>query len=320
MLKGKKILITGGAGFIGSNLCDFFTHDNEVLCIDNLITGNKENINHLIGKDNFNFFETDIRNFEACVDIFKDVDIVFHQAALGSVPRSVKNPLDSHAHNASGFLNVIEAARIRNVSRFVFATSSSTYGDSKALPKVEGERGNLLSPYAVTKRLNELYADVYNRTYGLQYVGLRYFNVFGPNQNPNGAYAAVIPKFVKAIIEGNNITVNGDGNQTRDFTYVDNVVLANLLAATVSNQDALNCIYNIAYGEKITINGLIEVISEVLGELGFDNEVNVKYVDKRVGDIEHSYASLEKAKKGLGYIPKVSLKEGMKKYLKNILC
>ena len=316
MLEGKKILVTGGAGFIGSNLCEFLVQDNEVICVDNLITGKKENIHHLLDNPRFEFLEMDIRDFEACQKAVKGIDIIFHQAALGSVPRSIKTPLNTNEHNITGFLNVLEAARQEEVKRFVYASSSSTYGDHAQLPKVEDVIGNPLSPYAVTKFVNELYAGVYAKLYGIETVGLRYFNVFGRRQDPNGAYAAVIPRFIKSLKHNEPITINGDGEQTRDFTYIENVIQANVLAASTQNKASLNTVYNIAFGSSIYLNGLIEIIKDGFEKNGMKSgSFQVEYGPKRVGDIEHSFASIEKAKEFLGYEPQFSLEEGIDRYL-----
>lgn len=316
MLEGKKILITGGAGFIGSNLSEFLVEKNEVRCLDNLITGRKKNIEHLIDNPRFEFLEEDIRDFEACMKAAEGVDIIFHQAALGSVPRSIKTPLKTNDHNVSGFLNMLEAAKVQGVKRFVYATSSSTYGDHEELPKIEDRIGNPLSPYAVTKYVNELYANLYSRLFDIETIGLRYFNVFGGRQDPNGAYAAVIPKFIKLLHDGKSITINGDGEQTRDFTYIENVIQANVLAATVKNKEALNTVYNIAYGDCISLNQLVEVIRESFEENSFPHgKSKLVYGPKRIGDIEHSYASIAKAKKYLNYAPTSSLKAGITSYL-----
>ncbi len=316
MLEGKKILVTGGAGFIGSNLCHFLVKDNEVRCVDNLITGKKENISELLDNPRFQFLEMDIRNFEDCQRALKGIDVIFHQAALGSVPRSIKTPLNTNDHNITGFLNVLEAARQEEVQRFVFASSSSVYGDHETLPKKEEVIGSPLSPYAVTKHVNELYAEVYSRLYGLETVGLRYFNVFGPRQDPNGSYAAVIPRFIKHLKHNEGITINGDGNQTRDFTFIENVIQANVLAATVTNKEALNTIYNIAYGESISLNELVEKIRDGFDHCGIGmTDFEITYGDKRVGDIEHSFATVEKAQNLLGYQPTYSLEDGIKEYL-----
>lgn len=322
-IKNKKILITGGAGFIGSNLCNYFVKNNEVVCLDNFATGHFHNIAHLINNKNFTLIEGDIRDYSVCEAAVKGIDYVLHQAALGSVPRSINDPITSNEVNVSGFLNILRASTQEGVLRFVYAASSSTYGDSEALPKLEDVIGNPLSPYAVTKYINELYADVFNKTYGIETIGLRYFNVFGRNQDPNGAYAAVIPKFVKSFINHESPVINGDGNFSRDFTYIDNVVHMNEKALETKDINAINTVYNTAYGERTTLNELIKYLKEYLSE--FDPEISnieVKYNSIREGDIPHSLANIEKAKKLLNYNPKYSLKEGLREavewYWKNL--
>lgn len=320
MLKGKKILITGGAGFIGSNLCEHFLKQNEVTCLDSFVTGKKENIADLMSNPRFRFLEMDIRDFEACLEATKGIDIVFHQAALGSVPRSIQTPINTNAHNITGFLNMLEAARQNQIARFVFATSSSTYGDHPNLPKIEDTIGLPLSPYAVTKQVNELYAGVYSRLYNMETIGLRYFNVYGKKQDPDGAYAAVIPRFVKLLKQGLPITINGDGTQTRDFTFIEDVIQANELAATVSNKAALNTVYNIAFGQSISLNQLVEKMGESFRQANVDlTDAQVNYGPSRLGDIEHSYASIEKAKKLLSFNPQFSLELGIKRYLEYVV-
>lgn len=323
IIKDKKILITGGAGFIGSNLCNYFIKNNNIVCLDNFATGHFHNIAHLIENKNFELIEGDIRDYKTCENAVSGVDFVLHQAALGSVPRSINDPLTSNEVNVSGFLNILQAAAKEGVSRFVYAASSSTYGDSESLPKVENIIGKPLSPYAVTKYVNELYADVFSKTYGIETIGLRYFNVFGRNQDPNGAYAAVIPKFVKSFINHENPVVNGDGNFSRDFTYIENVVHMNEKALETNDVNAINTVYNTAFGERTTLNELINYLKEYLSE--FDSEIakiEVKYGSLREGDIPHSLASVDKAKKLLNYNPKYSLKEGLKEavewYWKNL--
>ncbi|WP_066755482.1 SDR family oxidoreductase [Crocinitomix algicola] len=312
----KKILITGAAGFIGSNLCRHLSKNNQVIGIDNLSTGHFKNVEPLMDSDNFEFHELDIRDEEGCVKITKGIDIILHQAALGSVPRSIKTPLETNANNVTGFLNLLDAARRNEVKRFVYATSSSVYGDHPKLPKTEETIGLPLSPYAVTKRVNELYADVYSKVYGLEIIGLRYFNVYGPNQDPNGAYAAVIPKFVSQILKGEAIKVNGDGLQTRDFTFVEDVIQANLLAAGTLNEKAFNQVFNISFGNRISLNGLIEEMkSSIQNVFGVTEELEVVHGPKRIGDIEHSFASIEKAQSILGYQPQYSLQKGLTTYL-----
>lgn len=312
LLNNKKILITGGAGFIGSNLCHYFVQQNDVICLDNLSTGKLENIQELILNERFTFIAGDLRNIDVCMEATKGVDIILHQAALGSVPRSIKTPLDTNANNVTGFLNIIEAARINNVKRIVFATSSSVYGDHPALPKKEDVIGKPLSPYAVTKQVNELYANVYGQLFDMEIIGLRYFNVYGPKQDPNRAYAAVIPKFIAQMIDGIPVKVNGDGNQTRDFTYIEDVIQANELAASTMNREAFNNVFNISFGNSISLNNLIETMSNLL--VAHDNSIpkaRIEFGPKRIGDIEHSYASIEKAQAILGYTPNYPLIKGL---------
>ena len=317
-LSNKKILVTGGAGFIGSNLCEaLLEKNNKVICLDNFATGKRENIAHLSSNDNFTLIEGDIRKLEDCLKASCGVDYVLHQAALGSVPRSVKDPITSNDVNVSGFLNMLVAARDNGVKRFVFAASSSTYGDSELMPKVEDIIGKPLSPYAITKYANELYADVFSKTYGLETIGLRYFNVFGRKQDPNGAYAAVIPKFVSQLMKGESPTINGDGNNSRDFTYIDNVIQANLLSLATKNEKAINTVYNVAYGDRNTLNNLMIYLKEYLSE--FDakiSQVKVIYGPNREGDIPHSHASVTKAKENLNYNPQFSLQQGLKEAVK----
>lgn len=313
-LSGKKVLVTGGAGFVGSNLCDHFVKsNNEVYCLDDLSTGKKENIEHLMDLPNFHFIKGDIRDYKTCNELTSKVEIVFHQAALGSVPRSIDNPLLTHSVNNTGFLNMLEAARQNKVERFIYAASSSTYGDSKELPKVEDNIGKPLSPYAVTKLSNELYARIYADLYGIKVIGLRYFNVFGRKQDPNGAYAAAIPKFIKLLLEGNSPVINGDGSQSRDFTYIDNVIQINALAASTQNSEAFNQVYNVAFGKQTNLNDLLDLINK---ELAFykPDVTNIKpsYGSERVGDVKHSHADISKAKRLLNYQPKYSLTDGMK--------
>ena len=314
----KRILITGGAGFIGSNLCEaLLKKDNKVVCFDNFATGKRENIEEFFEDPNFVLIEGDIRKFEDCFKATKDVDFVLHQAALGSVPRSIKDPITSNDVNVSCFLNMLVASRDNGVKRFVFAASSSIYGDSQSLPKVENTIGKPLSPYAITKYVNELYADIFSKTYGLETIGLRYFNVFGRKQDPNGAYAAVIPKFVSQLIKGESPVINGDGNYSRDFTYIDNVIRANLLSLVTTNEKAINTVYNVAYGDRNTLNDLMGYLKEYLSE--FDSnilKVEVTYGPNRAGDIPHSHASVDKAKENLNYNPQFNLQQGLKEAVK----
>lgn len=309
-----KILITGGAGFIGSNLCDYFIEKgNKVVCLDNFSTGYLKNIKHLMENPLFTLIEGDIRNIEDCEKAVNGVDYVLHQAALGSVPRSIQDPKTTNEVNVGGFLNMLIASRDSGVKRFVYAASSSTYGDSEKLPKIEDVIGKPLSPYAVTKYVNELYADVFSKTYGIEVIGLRYFNVFGRRQDTNGAYAAVIPKFVSSLIKKESPIINGDGSYSRDFTYIDNIIQINELAIKTQDVKAINTVYNAAFGERTTLNELVDILKELL--TGFDNEIGnitIQHRENRIGDIPHSLASIDKAKTLLGYYPKYSVKKGLK--------
>lgn len=313
-LNNKNILVTGGAGFIGSNLCEeLLSLGANVTCLDNFSTGLRENLDALKDKPNFSLIEGDIRDLETCQKACENQDFVLHEAALGSVPRSINDPITSNDVNVGGFLNMLVAARDCGVKRFIYAASSSTYGDSESLPKVEDVIGKPLSPYAITKYVNELYADVFKRTYGFDTIGLRYFNVFGRKQNPNGAYAAVIPKFVMQLMNHESPVINGGGEYSRDFTYIDNVILMNLLALTSENDEAVNQIYNTAFGERTTLNDLVKYLKEYLSD--FDSRianVQIIYGDYRKGDVPHSLASIDKAKNLLDYQPKHSMKDGLK--------
>ena len=317
-LSNKRILVTGGAGFIGSNLCEaLLEKGNKVVCLDNFATGKRENIAHLSADENFTLIEGDIRKIEDCLKATQGADYVLHQAALGSVPRSIKDPITSNDVNVSGFLNMLVAARDNGVKRFVFAASSSTYGDSESMPKVEDIIGKPLSPYAITKYVNELYADIFSKTYGLETIGLRYFNVFGRKQDPSGAYAAVIPKFVSQLMNGESPVINGDGNYSRDFTYIDNVIQANLLSLVTTNEEAINTVYNVAYGDRNTLNDLMGYLKDYLSE--FDSKISnvtVIYGPNRSGDIPHSHASIDKAKENLNYNPQFTLQQGLKEAVK----
>ena len=315
-----KILVTGGAGFIGSNLCEFLLAEGHtVRCLDNFATGKPENIFPLLEKypETFTLQVGDIRKLEDCQKAVDGMEYVLHEAALGSIPRSIKDPITSNDVNISGFLNMLIASRDAGIKRFVFAASSSTYGDSKSLPKIEDVIGKPLSPYAITKYVNELYADVFARTYGFEYIGLRYFNVFGRRQDPNGAYAAVIPLFVKKFMNHEAPNINGDGEYSRDFTYIDNVIHMNYLALTTTNSDAVNQIYNTAYGERTTLNQLVSYLKEYLSEFDYEiGKIEATHGPNRVGDIPHSLANVDKAKTLLGYNPKYSMKEGLKEAVK----
>ena len=312
-LTGSTVLVTGGAGFIGSNLCKSLLDLNaRVICLDNFSTGKKANLNLFKDHQNLALIEADIRDADACLRACKNVDYILHQAALGSVPRSIKDPQTTNAVNINGFLNMLVAAKENQVKRFIYAASSSTYGDAAALPKVEDHIGKPLSPYAITKYVNELYADVFQKTYGLNSIGLRYFNVFGRHQDPDGAYAAVIPKFVKKLMNHRSPVINGDGSFSRDFTYIDNVIQANLLAMLTETPEAVNQIYNIACGERTDLNQLVEILKAELYK--FDPEIldiSAKYGPARQGDVPHSQASIEKAKKLLEYQPEFSVKAGL---------
>lgn len=312
-IKDYTILVTGGAGFIGSNLCEVLLQQkNKVICLDNFSTGKRKNIESFISNPDFTLIEGDIRKLEDCKKAVENVDFVLHQAALGSVPRSISDPITTNEVNISGFLNMLVAARDAGVKRFVYAASSSTYGDSEALPKVEETIGKPLSPYAITKYVNELYADIFYKTYGLDTIGLRYFNVFGRKQDPDGAYAAVIPKFVNQLIHHESPLINGNGEFSRDFTYIDNVIQMNLLAMGATNPNALNTVYNVAFGERATLNELVKSLKILLS--AYDKNISkvvVNYGPVRNGDIPHSLASIEKAKKLLHYNPKYSLSNGL---------
>ena len=314
-LKNKKILITGGAGFIGSNLCEFLLKQgSKVICLDNLSTGNIKNIESFLNHRNFKFTNGDIRNLNDCLESAKNVDYILHQAALGSVPRSIEDPVTSSEVNIIGFLNMLIAAKENNVRRFVYAASSSTYGDSLDLPKKENNIGKPLSIYAITKYTNEMYSDVFSKIFGLETIGLRYFNVYGKRQDPNGSYAAVIPKFVKQLINGENPTINGDGTNSRDFTYIDDVVNANILSLLTTNKDAINNVYNIAYGEKNSLNDLAKYLKKYLSIYRKSiDKIEIIHGPEREGDIAHSLACIEKAKNKLNYMPKFSLNKGLKK-------
>jgi UDP-N-acetylglucosamine 4-epimerase len=316
--KKGTILITGGAGFIGSNLTEYFlSKEYKVICLDNFATGHRHNLKDFINNPNFCLIEGDIRNAEDCQNAVKGVDYVLHQAALGSVPRSINDPVTTNDVNVSGFLNMLVASRDAKVKRFVYAASSSTYGDSVGLPKVEDVIGKPLSPYAITKYVNELYAEIFSRTYGIETIGLRYFNVFGRKQDPNGAYAAVIPKFVMQLMQQESPIINGDGNFSRDFTYIDNVIQMNELAMTAVNPEAINTIYNTAYGDRNTLNDLVGYLKEFLAEFNPKiANIEIKYGPNRAGDIPHSLASIDKAKELLGYDPKYSLQEGLREAVK----
>jgi len=318
MLRDSRVLVTGGAGFIGSNLVEsLLLSGNYVVCLDNFSTGKRENLKTFITNPKFALVEGDIRNYDDCIKALEKTDIVFHQAALGSVPRSIKDPISTTDVNIGGFVKILFASVESRVKRFVYAASSSTYGDHADLPKVEDKIGSPLSPYAITKYVDELFAANFAKTYGIDVIGLRYFNVFGRRQDTDGAYAAVIPKFVKMLMNHEVPQINGDGAISRDFTYIDNVIQANHLAAIVQNKEALNQVYNVAHGERTTLNRLFYIIHELVGK--FDKDIlNIEpvYGPNRAGDIPHSQASIEKAKRLLGYEPELNVEEGLEEAVK----
>lgn len=306
-----KILVTGGAGFIGSNLVESLLKDDRISLVrvlDNLSTGSSYNLNPFMGNSKFQFVDGDIRDYQCCLDSCKNIDLVSHQAALGSVPRSIQDPITTNEVNITGTLNIFNAAKENNIRRIVYAASSSTYGDHSGLPKIEQEIGNPLSPYAVTKYVNELYARVYTNVYGLEMIGLRYFNVFGPHQSPTGPYAAVIPLFAEALLSNTPPVINGDGSHSRDFTYVDNAVEANRLALFTNNKQAINEVYNIACGTQTSLSQLFEHLRKEAG-----SDLQPVYGPDRKGDIKHSLADISKAKRLLNYEPSVSVKEGLRR-------
>lgn len=314
-LSKLSFLVTGGAGFIGSNLVEYLLKygAGKVRVLDNFATGHKHNIDQFLSNPSFELLEGDIRDLETCKNAASGIDYILHQAALGSVPRSVNDPITSNDVNVSGFLNMLVAARDAKVKRMIYAASSSTYGDSKELPKVEDEIGKPLSPYAVTKYVNELYADVFSRLYNLELIGLRYFNVFGQRQDPNGSYAAVIPKFVSQLLEYKSPVINGDGEYSRDFTYIDNVIQINIKAALSTNPEAMNKVYNVAFGQKTTLNELVKSLKINLAVHDPKvAEVEIIYGPLRNGDIPHSLASIDRAKTLLDYSPRFSISSGLK--------
>jgi UDP-N-acetylglucosamine 4-epimerase len=318
ILKDSRVLVTGGAGFIGSNLVDSFLHSgNSVVCLDNFSTGKRENLKAFINNPAFKLIEGDIRNYDDCVKAVRNIDFVFHQAALGSVPRSIKDPVTSTDVNIGGFVKMLFAAKESGIKRFIYAASSSTYGDHPDLPKVEDIIGSPLSPYAITKYVDELYAENFSKSYGIDVIGLRYFNVFGRRQDPDGAYAAVIPKFMKMLMKHEVPLINGDGSVSRDFTYIDNVIQANHLASVVNDRAALNQVYNVAHGERTSLNQLFFFIRELAAR--FDKDIlaiEPVYGPARAGDIPHSLASIEKAKRLLHYSPAFNVEEGLKEAVK----
>jgi UDP-N-acetylglucosamine 4-epimerase len=309
----SRILVTGGAGFIGSNLCEKLLHqDNEVICLDNFSTGKRENLTHLLPNPHFKLLEGDIRNPQDCQLAVQGVDYVLHQAALGSVPRSIKNPMLTDEVNVNGFVNILFASAQAKVKRFVYASSSSVYGDYPHLPKIEHLIGKPLSPYAISKYTNELYAQVFSQLYDIQCIGLRYFNVYGKRQNPEGEYSAVIPRFVSKLIRHESPVIYGDGEQSRDFTYIEDVLQANQLAAITTNENASNQVYNIAFCGQTTLKDLYNLLVELL--VPFDEKIALvipTFTENRKGDVRHSYASIDKAKQLLDYQPQFYIKEGL---------
>jgi UDP-N-acetylglucosamine 4-epimerase len=306
-----NILLTGGAGFIGSNLTKALLQHASVSLvrvIDNFSTGYKQNLEDILQHPKFELIEGDITDYATCEKVMQGIDLVSHQAALGSVPRSIVDPINTNANNITGTLHIYTAAKNAGIKRIVYAASSSTYGDSQSLPKVEDSIGRPLSPYAVTKYVMELYADVFAKTYGMEFIGLRYFNVFGPHQSPKGAYAAVIPLFMEAVISGQAPTLNGDGSYSRDFTYIDNVVQANIKALFTTNSEAVNQVYNTAFGESTTLLQLYDYIKEIAG-----SSLEPQFGPFRKGDIPHSLANIDKAKKLLDYHPEISVADGLRK-------
>ena len=323
-LENKKILVTGGAGFIGSNLVEKLLELGTIVTvIDNFSTGYKHNIEPFFNNKNFTLIEGDIRDLETCKKACKYQDYILHEAALGSVPRSINDPITSNEVNVNGFLNILISAKDAGVKRVIYASSSSTYGDSKSIPKVENIIGNPLSPYAITKYVNELYADIFKKIYNFDTIGLRYFNVFGRKQDSNGAYAAVIPKFVIQLLNHQSPTINGDGSYSRDFTYIDNVIQMNLLALTTDKEEALNQIYNTAVGDRTTIKDMAELLKKYLSVYDPEiSQIEIQYGPNRQGDVPHSLASIDKAQKNLGYQPSHIFSKGLKEavdwYWKNL--
>lgn len=308
IMESKNILLTGGAGFIGSHIAEEILRLNprKLVIVDNLSTGNVENISEIISDPRVEFYHNDITKLEVCKCVMEGIDIVCHQAALGSVPRSIADPLSSHDSNVNGFLNILFIAKEAGVKRFVYASSSSVYGDSQTLPKQEDEVGDVISPYAATKKINEIYAGVFHKCYGIECIGLRYFNIFGPRQNKNGPYAAVIPRFISALVAGESCVINGDGEQSRDFTYVSNAVQANILAMLTDNTKCFGKVFNVASGGRVTLNEMYHIMKEYLG-----SSIDPIYGPVRKGDIEHSHASIRLAHRMLGYNPKVTFIEGL---------
>jgi nucleoside-diphosphate-sugar epimerase len=316
----KHVLVTGGAGFIGSNIVEkLLNSDVKVTVLDNLSTGKLENIEEFKTNPDFNFIKGDICDFDTCLNSMNGVDAICHQAALGSVPRSIEFPHKTHEVNATGFLNMLHAAKEKGIKRFVYASSSSVYGDSPKSPKVEGEEGDLLSPYAVTKQLNEKYAKVYHQLHGMETIGLRYFNIFGPKQDPNGVYAAAIPKFIARLKNNEDVVLHGDGLQTRDFTYVKNAVNANFLSLFTENKEATGTVYNVACNDSFTLIHVVEALKIGLKLNGVNSNSKIVNGPERAGDIKHSLANIAAIETNLGYKPLYSFQEGVDEYISTLI-
>lgn len=316
LFKGKHVLVTGGAGFIGSNIVEYLlTNEIYVTVLDNLSTGKYENIEEFVNHPKFKFIKGDICDLETCINSLEGVELVCHQAALGSVPRSIEFPHNTHEVNATGFLNMLHASKLKGIKRFVYASSSSVYGDSMISPKVEGQEGNLLSPYAVTKQLNEKYAKVYSQLHGIETIGLRYFNIFGPKQDPNGVYAAAIPRFIARLSNDEEVLIHGDGLQTRDFTYVKNAVQANFLSLFSENKDIKANVFNVACNDSFTLIHVVESLKRGLSKKGINSKSNIVFGPERPGDIKHSLANIEAIKKCLGYEALFSFQDGVNEYI-----
>ena len=319
-LDKKHVLVTGGAGFIGSNIVEKLLNSNvSVTVLDNLSTGKLSNLEEFISNPDFKFIEGDICDYEICLKALDSIDLVCHQAALGSVPRSIEFPHKTHEVNATGFLNVLHAAKEKGIKRFVYASSSSVYGDSPKSPKIEGEEGDLLSPYAVTKQLNEKYAKVYSQLHGMETIGLRYFNIFGPKQDPNGVYAAAIPKFIARLKSNEDVVINGDGLQTRDFTYVKNAVSANFLSLFNEDKDASGKVYNVACNDSLTLNHVVEALRIGLKLNGVNSNSKIVNGPERAGDIKHSLANINSIQDNLGYKPLYTFQEGVDEYISTLI-
>ncbi len=314
-MDGKTILVTGGAGFIGSNIIHklFLMPVKKIIVLDNLFAGKFSNISNLIG-EKVQFIKGDVCDFDLVNNLCKEVDIICHQAAWGSVPRSLVEPKSYHENNVTGFFNILESARLNGIKRVVYASSSSVYGDEKTLPKKEEKIGKALAPYGVSKYINEVYADIYHRCYGIEIIGLRYFNVFGPKQNPEGAYAAVIPKFINLILSNQPIVINGDGSYSRDFTYIDNVVDFNIRCMTTNNDEAFGKVFNVACGKNYSLNDLVDILKNSI-----DENAVVIYGEKRRGDVEHSLADISLAKRILDYEPLIDFEEGIRRTIKSLI-